>query len=217
MGFCVLKAFNWFFRFSWKEKTCLLSAVNIEHKNFDKKIHIVWFIAFLKDFLGPLKEASRYFRNYCKFRVFCNNLTKLQLALSPRLLEIRTCYKYIKCCIFDFLSDGARPIRVQLHILWKVAKNDIYVASDMARSARGSARAPIKLSKSDWSIKIDAFSLFDHCHSFKTHRDTESWSLVKNWKWNFWHLRLWIFWIFPKFYIFCQYSRNFNELYLRDF
>ena len=74
------------------------------------------------------------------------------------------------------------------HILWKVVKKDIYVASDMARSARGSARAPIKLSKSDLSIKIDAFSLFDRCHSFKTHRDTESWSLVKNWKLNFWHL-----------------------------
>ena len=53
-------------------------------------------------------------------------------------------------------------------------QNDIFEASDMARSARGSARAPIKLSKSDWTIKIDAFSLFDHCHSFKTHRDTES-------------------------------------------
>ena len=129
-----------------------------------------------------LKEAPGYFWNQNGFRVFRSPSMKLQPALSPRLLEIRTCHKYIKCCIFDFLSDGARPIRAQPHILWKVAKNDIYVASDMARSARGSARAPIKLSKSDLSIKIDAFSLFDHCHSFKTHRDTESWSLVKNWK-----------------------------------
>ena len=87
----------------------------------------------------------------------------------------------------------APPIRAHHHILWKVAKNDMYVASDMARSARGSGRAQIELSKSDWSIKIDAFSLFDHCHSFKTHRDTESWSLVKNFKSNFWHLRYRIF------------------------
>ena len=59
MFFCVLKAFNWFFRFSWKEKACLLSAVNIEHKNFDKKIHIVWFIAYFKNFLAPLRISLR--------------------------------------------------------------------------------------------------------------------------------------------------------------
>ena len=56
MGFCVLKAFNWFFRFSWKEKTCLLSAVNIEHENFDTKSHIGWFIGFFMDFFGSLKD-----------------------------------------------------------------------------------------------------------------------------------------------------------------
>ena len=54
----------------------------------------------------------------------------------------------------------------------------------MARSARGSARAPIKLWKSNSPIKIDTFSLFDHCLSLKTRRDTESWSLVENWKWK---------------------------------
>ena len=59
MGFCDLKALNWFFRFSWKEKTCLLSAGNIEHKNFDKKIHVGWFIAFFKDFLTPLRISSK--------------------------------------------------------------------------------------------------------------------------------------------------------------
>ena len=37
----------------------------------------------------------------------------------------------------------ARPLRAQPHTLWKLAKNDIFEASDMARSARGSARAPI--------------------------------------------------------------------------
>ena len=58
MGFCVLKALNWFFQFSWKEKMCLLSAANIEHENFEK-IHIGWFIAFLKDFLTPLRISLR--------------------------------------------------------------------------------------------------------------------------------------------------------------
>ena len=91
----------------------------------------------------------------------------------------------------------ARPLRAQPHALWKLAKNDISEASDMARSARGSARAPIKLWNSNSPIKIDTFSLFDHCHSLKTRRDTESWSLVKNWKWNFLHPR---FWIFLKFF-----------------
>ena len=37
MGFCVLKALNSFFQLSWKEKTCLLSAANIEYKNFGRK------------------------------------------------------------------------------------------------------------------------------------------------------------------------------------
>ena len=91
----------------------------------------------------------------------------------------------------------ARPMRAQPHVLWRVAKNDICGTSDMARSARGSARAPIKLWNSNSPIKIDTFSLFDHCHSLKTRRDTESWSLVKNWKWNFLHPR---FWIFLKFF-----------------
>ena len=91
----------------------------------------------------------------------------------------------------------ARPLRAQPHALWKLAKNDISEASDMARSARGSARAPIKLWNSNSPIKIDTFSLFDHCHSLKTRRDTESWSLVENWKWNFLHPR---FWIFLKFF-----------------
>ena len=59
MGFCVLKALNWFFRFSWKEKTCLLSAVNIEHKNLNKKIYIGWFIAFFEDFLASLRISLR--------------------------------------------------------------------------------------------------------------------------------------------------------------
>ena len=59
MDFCVLKALNWFFQFLWKEKTCVLSAVNIEHENFDKKIHFGWSIAFLKDFLAPLRFSLR--------------------------------------------------------------------------------------------------------------------------------------------------------------
>ena len=59
MGFCVLKALNWFFRFSWKEKTCLLSAGNIKHKNFDKKIHIGCFITFFKDFWAPLRISFK--------------------------------------------------------------------------------------------------------------------------------------------------------------
>ena len=59
MCFCVLKALNSFFQLSWKEKTCLLSAVNIEHENFDKKIHIGWSIAFFKDFLAPLRISLR--------------------------------------------------------------------------------------------------------------------------------------------------------------
>ena len=50
----------------------------------------------------------------------------------------------------------------------------------MARGARGSARAPIKILKSDSSMKIDTFSLFDHCRSFKTRGDTASRSLMEN-------------------------------------
>ena len=38
MGFCVLKTLNSFFQLSWKEKTCLLSAANIEYKNFEEQI-----------------------------------------------------------------------------------------------------------------------------------------------------------------------------------
>ena len=48
-----------------------------------------------------------------------------------------------------------------------VRENIPYVASDIARSARGSAHAPIILSNSDWSITIDAFPLFDHCHNLE--------------------------------------------------
>ena len=79
IGFCVLKVLNWFFRFSWKEKTCLLSAVNIEHKNFDKKIHIAWFIAFFKDFLAPLRISLRNGEKRqktafaCEYRFFLRN------------------------------------------------------------------------------------------------------------------------------------------------
>ena len=34
------KTVNWFFQFSWKEKLCLLSAVNIELKFFEDKIRM---------------------------------------------------------------------------------------------------------------------------------------------------------------------------------
>ena len=77
MGFCVLKALNWFFRFSWKEKTCILSAVNIEHKNLNKKIYIGWFIAFFEDFLASLKISLRNSKNakkgLCVQRRICSS------------------------------------------------------------------------------------------------------------------------------------------------
>ena len=59
MAFCVFKASNWFFQLSWKEKTCLLSAANIECENFDMRIHIGWFIAFFKDFFAPFRISLR--------------------------------------------------------------------------------------------------------------------------------------------------------------
>ena len=40
MHFFVLKHLNWFFQFSWKEKTCLLSAVGIWYDNFEERIYI---------------------------------------------------------------------------------------------------------------------------------------------------------------------------------
>ena len=91
----------------------------------------------------------------------------------------------------------ARPVRVQHHVLWKVAKIDICMVSGMARSARGSARAPIKIWKSYSSIKIDTFTLFDHCHNFKTRRNTTLRSLMENE--NFQILKFLIFKIFENF------------------
>ena len=76
MGFCVLEVSNWFFQFSSKEKTCLLSAVNIEHKNFENKIHIGRFIAFFKDFLARLRISFRNGKKHqkmiwpCKYDFF---------------------------------------------------------------------------------------------------------------------------------------------------
>ena len=40
MHFFFLKPLNWFFQFSWKEKTCVLSAVSIWHENFEERIYI---------------------------------------------------------------------------------------------------------------------------------------------------------------------------------
>ena len=54
------------------------------------------------------------------------------------------------------------------------------------RTARAGVRArQKKISDSKTSIKIDAFWLLDRCHSSKTRRDSECWSLMKNWKSKF--------------------------------
>ena len=51
----------------------------------------------------------------------------------------------------------ARQMCAQPPVLAKMVKNEIFGALIMARSARGSARAPKKISDSKTSIKIDAF------------------------------------------------------------
>ena len=119
------------------------------------------------------------------------------MLVSLRVLKIRIHCKYKKDAVFYFVSVGARPVRVQHHVLWKVAKIDICMVSGMARSARGSARAPIKIWKSYSSIKIDTFTLFDHCHNFKTCRNTTLRSLMENE--NFQILKFLIFKIFENF------------------
>ena len=51
----------------------------------------------------------------------------------------------------------ARQMCAQPPVLEKMVKNEIFEALIMARGARGSARAPKKISDSKTSIKIDAF------------------------------------------------------------
>ena len=59
MGFCVLKASNSFFQLSWKEKTCLLSAANIECKNFEQEILFCTYKAFFGVFYPFLRKSLR--------------------------------------------------------------------------------------------------------------------------------------------------------------
>ena len=58
MGFCVLKALNSFFQLSWKEKTCLLSAANIEYENFKQKILLCAYNPLFELFLQSLRKPK---------------------------------------------------------------------------------------------------------------------------------------------------------------
>ena len=86
----------------------------------------------------------------------------------------------------------ARSIRAQHHVLWKVAKSDICTVSVVARSARGSSRAPKIISDLDFSIQIDGFWLLDHRHISKSRRDSGCWNLTKNETSAFSYLISWI-------------------------
>ena len=59
MHFFVLKPLNWFFQFSWKEKTCLLSAVSIWHENFEERIYIRTQKPFFRVFHRFLRNSLR--------------------------------------------------------------------------------------------------------------------------------------------------------------
>ena len=59
MHFFVLKPLNWFFQFSWKEKTCLLSAVSIWDEHFEKRIHIRTQKPFFRVFHRFLRNSLR--------------------------------------------------------------------------------------------------------------------------------------------------------------
>ena len=79
MDFCDLKALNSFFQLSWKEKTCLLSAANIEYKNFEEKYNIDNYIAFFGTFLSPLRNSLKSAEKHekaafaCEYKFFLRN------------------------------------------------------------------------------------------------------------------------------------------------
>ena len=81
MHFCVLKTSNWFFEFSWKEKMCLLSAANIEYKNFEEKYHIDYYIRFF----GSLKEFLKK-RWKTRKNGFCVRIWILSSKFSCQML-----------------------------------------------------------------------------------------------------------------------------------
>ena len=91
MGFCVLNALDSFFQLSWKDKRCLLSAVNISHENFDKKIHIGWSMAFFKDFLASLRISLRK-RKKCQKKACTRKeeffLRNFHTRCSPQIKDI---------------------------------------------------------------------------------------------------------------------------------
>ena len=71
MHFCVLTTSNWFFEFLWKEKMCLLSAANIEYKNFEEKYHISNHIVILALFLAFLRNSLRNSKKHEKTAFAC--------------------------------------------------------------------------------------------------------------------------------------------------
>ena len=110
MDFCVLKALNWFFQFSWKEKACLLSAANIEHKNLQEKIHIykykAFFLTILKKFLKETKNSQKYDR-----------LININFLFEISMLDIRrsqnTCFFFsrkLKKSITAFKTQKIRSL-----------------------------------------------------------------------------------------------------------
>ena len=98
----------------------------------------------------------------------------------------------------------------------KIVKNRICGMTHMARSARGSARAPKKLSDSKTPIQANAFWLLDRFHISKTHEDSECWSLRKKEKSKFSNLNFKIWSWDSKILIFPFYA-NFNIRYLCEF
>ena len=85
MYFFVLKPLNWFFQFSWKEKTCLLSAVSIWHESLEEIIYIctqkLFFRVFHRFLRNSLRGPKKYQKTQCK--------SQYDIFLRDFILDVR--------------------------------------------------------------------------------------------------------------------------------